>query len=140
CARSSVSDRASPPSPVKEESAPKSVSLLGEVVRQDPAYPALLEKLSRGESAGTVASAAGSLPATLLALLSGDLARPLAIVVADEREAARLLHYVRAAALSSVSHAPAPSLTPYQRIPPSLKARRDEFALLSALARREGVE
>ena len=66
---------------MKEESAPKSVSLLGEVVRQVPAYPALLEKLSRGEPAGTVASAAGSLPATLLALLSGDLARPLADAV-----------------------------------------------------------
>ena len=116
------------------------MSLLGDVVRQIPAYPALLEKLSRGEPAGTVASAAGSLPAILLALLSGDLARPLAIVVADEREAARLLDDLRAAGLSSVFHAPAPSLTPYQRIPPSLKARRDEFALLSALARREGVE
>ena len=39
-----------------------------------------------------------------------------------------------AAGLERVFHAPAPTLTPYQRIPPSLKSRRDEFSLLTALA------
>ncbi|MEP6471842.1 MAG: hypothetical protein ABJC28_07480, partial [Acidobacteriota bacterium] len=108
-------------------------NLLVEVARQVAGYPDLLEKLARGERAGTVASAAGGLPGLLLAALSADLRRPLAIVVADEKEAERLENDLRAAGLSSVFHAPAPSLTPYQRIPPSLKARRDEFALLSAL-------
>ncbi len=121
---------------MKEEG---NANLLVEVARQVPGYPALLETLSRGNRAGTVASAAGGLPGTLLSALSGDLGRPLAIVVADEKEAERLENDLRAAGLSSVYHAPAPTLTPYQRIPPSLKARRDEFALLSALASPEGV-
>ena len=70
----------------------------------------------------------------LLAALAGDLARPLSVVVSDEKEAERLRNDLAAAGLERVHHAPAPSLTPFQRIPPSLKARRDEFALLSALA------
>jgi transcription-repair coupling factor (superfamily II helicase) len=122
---------------VKEE---RDSNLLVEAARQVAGYPDLLERLRRGERAGTVASAAGGLPGVLLALLFADLRRPLAIVVADEKEAERLENDLRAAGLTSVFHAPAPSLTPYQRIPPSLKARRDEFALLSALASPEGVE
>src|SRR6185369_10584064 len=58
---------------------------------------------------------------------------PLAVVVPDEKSAELLMGDLRAAGLTRVFHAPAPSLTPYQRIPPSLKARRDEFSLLTAL-------
>jgi transcription-repair coupling factor (superfamily II helicase) len=119
-----------------EEQAP---NLLVEIAREVAGYRDLQDRLARGERAGTVASAAGALPGTLLAALRHDLRRPLAIVVADEEEAERLLSDLSAAGLTSVFHAPAPALTPYQRIPPSLKARRDEFALLSALARAEGV-
>jgi hypothetical protein len=56
------------------------------------------------------------------------------------REAKRLRCDLEAAGLTRVFHAPAPTLTPYQRIPASLKARRDEFALLSALAEPGAVQ
>ena len=39
-----------------------------------------------------------------------------------------------AGGLTRVFHAPAPTLTPYQRIPPSLKTRRDEFGLAGRAA------
>ena len=75
----------------------------------------------------------GALPAILLAALARDLERPLAIVVANEKEAERLVGDLAASGMARVFHAPAPTLTPYQRIPASLKARRDEFTLLTAL-------
>ena len=53
-------------------------------------------------------------------------------MVPDEK-ASESLRGDLAAAADGVFHAPAPTLTPYQRIPASLKARRDEFGLLSAL-------
>jgi transcription-repair coupling factor (superfamily II helicase) len=87
-----------------------------------------------------VAGGAGARPGLLLAALAADLDRPLAVIVADEKEAARLESDLAAGGLGSILHAPAPTLTPYQRIPPSLKARRDEFALLSALAAPGTVE
>ena len=80
-----------------------------------------------------VAGGVGALPAILLAALSQDLERPLALVVANEKEAERWLGDLAAAGTRAVFHAPAPTLTPYQRIPPSLKSRRDEFSLLTAL-------
>ena len=67
-------------------------------------------------------------------------AAPLAIVVPDEKAAERILRRSRGGRADRVFHAPAPTLTPYQRIPPSLKARRDEFALLSALAEPGAVQ
>jgi len=88
----------------------------------------------------TVAGAAGALPGFLLAALARDLGRPVAVVVPDEREAGRLIGDLRAAGLERVFHAPAPALTPYQRIPQSLKARKDEFSLLAALSDPARVE
>ena len=80
-----------------------------------------------------VSGGVGALPAILLAALARDLGKPLALVVGSEKEAERLLGDLSAAGIDRVFHAPAPTLTPYQRIPPSLKARRDEFSLLTAL-------
>lgn len=87
-----------------------------------------------------MAGAVGALPGLLLAALSEDLGRPLAVVVPDEKEAERLIADLSAGGLARVFHAPAPALTPYQRIPPSLKARRDEFALLAALREPGAVD
>jgi transcription-repair coupling factor (superfamily II helicase) len=82
-----------------------------------------------------VSGGVGALPGLLLAALAADLGgRRLAILVADEKEAERLAQDLTAGGLRGVFRAPSPSLTPYQRIPPSLKARRDEFRLLAALA------
>jgi transcription-repair coupling factor (superfamily II helicase) len=81
-----------------------------------------------------VAGGAGALPGLLLAALSEDLERPLAVVVSDTEEAERLILDLAAAGLTRIFQAPAPTLTPFQRIPPSLKARRDEFGLLAALS------
>ena len=109
-----------------------------------PAYSDLLASVRGGEDRGgpprVVAGAVGALPGLLLAALSEDLARPLAVVVPDEREAEHLLADLSAGGLHSVFHAPAPALTPYQRIPASLKARRDEFALLAALREPTAVD
>ena len=94
-------------------------------------------ELRRGASRTVVSGGVGALPGLLLAALARDLGRRLAIVVADEKEAERLAQDLRGRrSLAGVFRAPAPTLTPYQRIPPSLKARRDEFRLLAALARR----
>ena len=106
--------------------------MLTDLVRSSPSYADLLERLARGERP-VVAGGAGALPAILLAALSKDLERPFAIVVPDEKASASLTGDLAAAGLTGVFHAPAPTLTPYQRIPPSLKSRRDEFGLLSAL-------
>ena len=81
-----------------------------------------------------VSGGVGALPGLLLAALSRDLDRRLAILVPDEEAAERLALDLEAAGLAGVFRAPAPALTPYQRIPASLKARRDEFRLLSALS------
>ena len=87
---------------------------------------------SEGErTASVISGGVGALPALLLAALARELSRSLAVVVASEKDAERLGRGPRAAGLPRVFHAPAPTLTPYQRIPASLKARRDEFSLLS---------
>lgn len=80
-----------------------------------------------------MAGAVGALQGLLLAAIAADLGRRLAIVVADEKQAERLAQDLAAGGAGPVLRAPAPQLTPYQRIPPSLKARRDEFRLLAAL-------
>jgi transcription-repair coupling factor (superfamily II helicase) len=116
------------------------MSVLTDLARDLPAYADLREKLRGGESRLTLAGGVGALPGLLLAALAEDLGRPLSIVVPDEKEAERLRCDLEAAGLTRVFHAPAPTLTPYQRIPASLKSRRDEFALLSALAEPGAVE
>ena len=114
--------------------------MLADIVRGLPAYADLLAKVREGKDCPVVAGGVGALPGLLLAALARDLARPLSIVVADEKEAERLVNDLGAAGLERVFRAPAPSLTPFQRIPPSLKARRDEFALLSAFASPGSVD
>ncbi len=113
---------------------------LSAVVRRLPAYADLSEKLRRGGFRPVVSGGVGALPGLLLAALASDLGRRLAIVVPDETEAERLAQDLAAGGVEGVLRAPAPALTPYQRIPPSLKARRDEFRLLAALSSASGVE
>ncbi|HEX4440838.1 MAG TPA: transcription-repair coupling factor [Thermoanaerobaculia bacterium] len=108
--------------------------MLRDLARDVSRYADLLEAIRTGEDRLVVSGGVGALPAVLLAALSEDLGRPLAVVVAGERDAEALVGDLAAAGGPRVFHAPAPTLTPYQRIPPSLKARRDEFALLTALA------
>ena len=137
-------------------------NLLVGIARGIPAYRSLVERLRTAAGAGpqdlsprwtaagagpqdlsprlSVAGGVGALPGILLAALRRDLGRPLAVVVADEEESERMRQDLAAAGLGRVFHAPAPALTPYQRIPPSLKARRDEFALLAALGQMDGVD
>jgi transcription-repair coupling factor (superfamily II helicase) len=110
------------------------MSLLTDLARGIPAYAELLERLREGKDRPVVSGGVGALPGLLLAGLSEDLGRPLAAIVLDEKEAELLICDLEAAGLTRIFYAPAPTLTPYQRIPASLKARRDEFALLSALA------
>jgi transcription-repair coupling factor (superfamily II helicase) len=71
----------------------------------------------------------------VLRALGIDLGRPVAVVVADEKIASAVAGDLRSAGGASVFVAPSPSLTPYQRVLPSLKFRRDEIALLSAWSR-----
>ncbi len=111
----------------------RSLSLLADVARGLPVYADLLGRVRGGEDRLVVSGGVGALPAMLLAALARDLERPLAVVVANEKEAERLLGDLAASGIPRVFHAPAPTLTPYQRIPASLKARRDEFTLLTAL-------
>ncbi len=108
--------------------------MLTDLVRGLPFYADLLAEVREGKDRLWIAAAVGALPAAIAAALSADLGRPLAIVVASEKDAERWVGDLAAAGFARVFHAPAPTLTPYQRIPASLKARRDEFALLTALA------
>src|SRR5262249_13774023 len=110
------------------------LTLLSDLARGLPAYADLLATVREGKDRLVAAGGVGALPGLLLAALSEDLGRPLAVVVADEEEAERLVLDLAAAGLTRIFQAPSPTLTPFQRIPPSLKARRDEFGLLAALA------
>jgi hypothetical protein len=108
--------------------------LLTDLVRGVSAYTDLSERVRRGEDRLVVSGGIGALPGILLAALSADLGRSIAVVVPGEKDAERLIGDLSAAGLPRVFHAPAPTLTPYQRIPASLKSRRDEFSLLTAAA------
>jgi transcription-repair coupling factor (superfamily II helicase) len=78
--------------------------------------------------------AVGPLPGLVLAALATELGEPLILITPDETSASRAAADASAAGLSGVFLAPEPSLTPYQRVAPSLKFRKTEFALLSSLA------
>ena len=79
-----------------------------------------------------VTGAVGALPGAVAALLSETA--PVVVVTADEDSAETVASDAAAFGGSGICVAPEPSLTPYQRVAPSLKYRRSEFALLSALA------
>ncbi|HKD16731.1 MAG TPA: CarD family transcriptional regulator, partial [Thermoanaerobaculia bacterium] len=98
-----------------------------------PAYADLLEGLRAGEDRLVVSGGVGALPAILASALAQELGRPFIAVVPNEKDAARLAGDLLGVGTPRVFQAPAPTLTPYQRIPASLKSRRDEFALLAAL-------
>ena len=108
--------------------------LLRDLIRELPSYADLLDAVRRGENRLVVSGGVGALPAVFLAALSQDLSRSIAVVAASEKDSARLAGDLSAAGAGRVFRAPAPALTPYQRIPASLKSRRDEFSLLAALA------
>jgi len=79
-----------------------------------------------------VSGAVGALPGAIVALLSEN--HPVLVVAADETAAETVASDAAAFGASSPCVAPEPSLTPYQRVAPSLKYRKSEFALLSTLA------
>src|SRR5260370_38062184 len=114
--------------------------MLSDALRSLPLYADLLERARRGEDRLVVAGGVGELPGLLLATAAGELGRPIALVVGDEKEAERLRQDLSAGGLTRIFHAPSPALTPYQRILPSLKARREEFGLLAALKESGGIE
>ncbi|HEY6146961.1 MAG TPA: CarD family transcriptional regulator, partial [Thermoanaerobaculia bacterium] len=113
--------------------------MLADLVRSFPSYSEILAKVRAGERP-VVSGGAGALPGLILASAARDLGAPVAVVVPDEKSAEVLRGDLFAGGLTRVFHAPAPTLTPYQRIPPSLKTRRDEFGLLGALQSHETVE
>ena len=102
------------------------------------AYTDLLEGVRAGEVRLVVSGGVGALPAILASALAEALGRPFVAVVPNEKDAARFAGDLLGAGTARVFQAPAPTLTPYQRIPASLKARRDEFALLTALRAGSG--
>ncbi|MDQ6894881.1 MAG: hypothetical protein M3167_19680 [Acidobacteriota bacterium] len=113
--------------------------MLADLIRSFPSYSGLLARVRAGERP-VVSGGAGALPGLILAAAARDLGVPVAVVVPDEKAAEVLRGDLFAGGLTRVFHAPAPTLTPYQRIPPSLKSRRDEFGLLGALQSQETVE
>ena len=102
-------------------------------------YADLLERVRKGEDRVAVVVSGAS--ALCRRSCSRALARGPRAAARDrrrEREGGRALgrRPRRPRGMPRVFHAPAPTLTPYQRIPASLKARRDEFSLLTALRGR----
>jgi len=81
-----------------------------------------------------VSGAVGALPGAIAALLSES--GPVLLVAADEAAAETAASDAAAFGGEGICVAPEPSLTPYQRVAPSLKYRRSEFALLTALAEK----
>jgi len=79
-----------------------------------------------------VSGAVGSLPGAIAALVSES--GPVVVVTADEASAETVASDAAAFGATGIGVAPEPSLTPYQRVAPSLKYRRSEFSLLSSLA------
>jgi transcription-repair coupling factor (superfamily II helicase) len=84
-----------------------------------------------------VSGAAGSLPGLALAVLTRELSGVILLVTPDEKTAETIARDAGAAGAEGICQAPEPSLTPYQKVAPSLKFKRSEFAMLSAL--RDGA-
>ncbi|MGH9441428.1 MAG: transcription-repair coupling factor [Thermoanaerobaculia bacterium] len=81
-----------------------------------------------------VSGAVGALPGLILSALAGKRPGTILLIAADEDSAAAVAADAAAFGLSGVFVAPEPSLTPYQKVLPSLKYRKSEFSLLSGLA------
>ncbi|MCM3876602.1 MAG: hypothetical protein NEA02_09300, partial [Thermoanaerobaculia bacterium] len=117
--------------------------------RRDPLFETLaaapaVQRLSGRIEAGVLGTSTGSVslsgaPAGLLPYLLEAVGAPLGlkwtVVFAHERDAAA---FARDAASvlgdERVAFFPAPALSPYQQIAPSLKVRREEFGTLTRLA------
>jgi transcription-repair coupling factor (superfamily II helicase) len=113
--------------------------------RRNPLFPTIaaapttmrlsgrIEEGILGTSTGIVGAPAGLQP-YLLSVIGDPLGVKWTVVFARERDA---LSFFRDAAAvlggDRVAYFPAPSLTPYQGIAPSLKVRREEFGTLARL-------
>lgn len=109
------------------------------VVRDIPGIAELISKLRDGEVRSgpgrfVVSGAAGSLPGLTLAALGAEAVSPILLVTPDEKAADAIAADAAAGGLAGIFTAPEPSLTPYQKVAPSLKFKKAEFALLSAVA------
>lgn len=108
-------------------------------VRALPEFAELSQTLGRAEArspeeALVVSGAVGALPGLLLAGVCEETRRPILVVAPDEKSAQIIAADAAATGCGDIYVAPEPSLTPYQKVAPSLKFRKEEFALLSALA------
>jgi transcription-repair coupling factor (superfamily II helicase) len=108
------------------------------LAREIPELAGLEKELRRAglralsEGPVVISGAVGALPGAILALISESL--PVLVIAADESAAETITSDAAAFGATDVCGAPEPSLTPYQRVAPSLKYRKSEFALLSGLA------
>jgi transcription-repair coupling factor (superfamily II helicase) len=106
-----------------------------------------VKRLSGRIEAGVLGTSTGAVSLTgappgllpyLLEAVGGPLGLRWAVVFAHERDAAAFARDAEAVlGADRVASFPAPALTPYQGIAPSLKVRRDEFGTLRRLASSE---
>jgi len=116
------------------------------LIRTVAAAPAVMRLAGRIE-AGVLGTSAGAVSLTgappgllpyLLEAVGGPLGLRWAVVFAHERDASAFARDASAVlGPERVASFPAPALSPYQGIAPSLKVRRDEFGALQRLAARE---
>jgi transcription-repair coupling factor (superfamily II helicase) len=91
------------------------------------------DERSEVRSPHVISGAVGALPGLILSALAQRKEGPVLLVTPGEESAAEVASDAEAFGLSGVCAAPEPSLTPYQKVLPSLKYRKSEFALLSGL-------
>src|SRR5579862_1459063 len=92
------------------------------------------EERAQARRPRVVSGAVGALPGLILEALARRTGKTILVVTPGEESAVSVASDVQAFGIEEVSIAPEPSLTPYQKVLPSLKYRKSEFALLSALA------